>query len=145
MAGHVYNAAKARFAKALIAWHADDIRIILCMTNTTVDTDNDGDDFVGDVTTLDEMDGANYVRKALANKAVITDDANDRAELDADDVVFSSLGAGTRQIQGALAYKHVTNDADSPIVGWIEFPTSVTADGTNFTLQWNAEAIFQLG
>lgn len=143
MASQVYNAAKTRLIDGTIDLNTDDIRVALLMTNTTGDTDNDGDVFVGDLTTLDEMDGANYVRKALANEAVATDDANDRAEFDADDVVWSSLGAGARQVQGALLFKFVTNDADSPLIAWVEFSSPVTADGTNFTLQWNAEGILQ--
>lgn len=143
MASHMFNKFKQLSANGTIDLDTDDIRVALCMTNTTADTENDGKVYVGDLTTLDEMDGANYVRKALANEAVNLDDANDRAEFDADDVTWSSLGAGTRSIAGALLYKHVTNDADSPLIAWVEFAAPVTADGSNFTIQWNAEGILQ--
>lgn len=144
MASHMFNKAKQLIASGGIDLDTDDIRVALCMTNTTADTENDGDSYVGDLTTLDEMDGANYVRKQLANEAVNLDDPNDRAEFDADDVTWSSLGAGTRSMAGALIYKHVTNDADSPLIAWVEFAAPVTADGSNFTIQWNAEGILQL-
>jgi len=143
MASHMFNAAKKRLLDGSIDLDTDDVRVLLCMSNTTADTENDGKVYVGDLTTLDEHDGANYARKALTNEAVNVDDPNDRAEFDADDVTWTSLGAGTRDCVGALLYKHVTNDADSLLIAWIEFASPVTNDGSNFTIQWNAEGILQ--
>jgi len=144
MASVVYNAFKQAVAQANIDLDADDIRVALVMSNTTVDTENDAKVYVGDFTTLDECDGANYVRKALANEAVNKDDANDRAEFDADDVTWTALGVGTRTTVGVLIYKHVTIDADSPAIAFVEFASPVTHDGTDFTIQWNVEGILQL-
>jgi len=144
MASVIYNEFKRANAAGEIDLNADDIRVALLMTNTSADTENDAKVYVDDLTTLDECDGANYVRKALANEAVNKDDANDRAEFDADDVTWTSLGASTRDVQGALVYKHVTNDSDSPLIAFIDFTSDVTPDGTNFTIQWNAEGILQL-
>jgi hypothetical protein len=144
MASVIYNEFKRANAAGEIDLNADDIRVALLMSNTTADTENDTMVYVGDFTTLDECDGANYVRKALANEAVNKDDANDRAEFDADDVTWSALGVGTRQTVGALLYEHVTNDADSPIIAYVEFSGAVTHDGSNFTIEWSAEGILQL-
>jgi hypothetical protein len=141
MATKVFNSAKERLLNGGLNLVTHDIRVTLLMTNTTADTDNDGDVFVADLGTLDEMDGANYVRKALTGKVVTKDDANDRAFMDADDVTWTALGAGTRQIQGVLVYRHVTNDADSPLIAWLEFASPVTGDGTDFQVQWSATGI----
>ncbi len=143
MASHMFNAAKTRLIDGTIDLTVSHIDVYLCMTNTTADIENDGIVFADDLTTLDEMDGSNYVRKALTGKTVITDDANDRSEFYADDVIWTQLGAGTRQIQGALMFRYVTSFPDQPAIAWIEFASPVTADGTNFTLQWNAEGILQ--
>lgn len=121
----------------------DDIRIILVMTNTTADTDADAE-FVASITTLDEYDGANYVRKALANQAMAADLANNRGEFDADNIQFASLGAGTRQAAGMLLFKFITNDAASPNIAFIDsggFPFS--GNGGNVDVTWNAEGILQ--
>lgn len=141
MASLIYNEFKRANAAAEIDLNADDIRAVLVMTNTTVDTDNDGITLMNGFTTLDEMDGANYVRKALANEAVNKDDPNDRAEFDADNVVWSGLGNGTRQVQGVLIYKHVTNDTDSIPIAFIEFAASQDPGGSDFTVSWDAEGI----
>jgi len=145
MASQIYNEFKRASAAGEIDLNADDIRVALLMTNTTAGTENDGIVFVADFTTLDESTGAaNYVRKALANEAVNKDDANDRAEFDADDVTWTALGNDVRQLAGALVYKHVTVDADSPVIGWIEFATPQSPGGGDFTITWNAEGILQL-
>lgn len=143
MSNFVYNEAKKQFLTGGIDLSTDDIRVILVMTNTTADTEDDKNTISG-FTTLDEMDGSGYSRQALTSEAVNEDAANDRAEFDAADPTFASLGAGTRQVAGAIIYQHVTNDADSIPICWIDtngFP--FTADGTNFTLQFNAEGILQ--
>jgi hypothetical protein len=120
-----------------------DMRILLAMTNTTFDTEQD-DEFVGDTTTADEYDGAAYVRKALAGEAVTDDAPNDRGEFDANDVQWVALGAGTRQAAGIVLFRFVTVDADSPLAAWIDsggFPFS--GNGGNVDVAWNAEGILQ--
>lgn len=137
-----YNAAKAAILKAEIDLEDADIRAILCMTNTTAGTENDGKVYVGDLTTLDEADGANYVRKALANEAVTKVDASDHAKWSSDAATWSALGVGTRNSEGILFYKHVTSDADSPIIGYLPFTSSVVHDGTDFTVTPHANGWF---
>ena len=113
MASVVYNQFKKYIADGTIDLDTNNIWAALVMTNTTVDTQNDGIEHIDDFTTLDECDGANYVRKALASKAVNLDDGNDRAEFDADNVTWSALGNGTRAVQGVLIYVDTDNDGDS--------------------------------
>lgn len=141
MASTVKNIAKGRTWSGDMDLNADDMRLILCMTNTTADTDVDADNTSG--YTLDEMDGANYARQNLANEAVNVDDANDRAEFDADDVQIASLGNGTRQMQGALIHEFITNDAGSFPFVFVEFAATINPGGSTFTIAWNAEGIAQ--
>lgn len=143
MASFIYNEAKKQFASGGINLTTADIRVILVMTNTTADTEDDVNTISG-FSTLDEMDGANYARGALSGEAVNEDATNNRAEFDATDYTFSSLGAGTRQVQAAVIYAHVTNDADSIPIAYIDtggFP--FTANGGDVVIQWNAEGIIQ--
>ena len=142
MASRVFNKALANILLAALVT-GKDVRVALLMTNTSAGTNNDGIDFVGDITTLDEMDGANYARAALTSEAAAEDDANDRGEFTASDLTWTSLGAGTRNIAGALLYQHETNDADSPVIAYFEFSSSVAADGNNFQIQWDSEGILQ--
>ena len=143
MASFVYTPAKTKVLTASFSYATADMRIILCMTNTTADTDQDAE-FVASIGTLDEYDGAAYARKTLAGEAVNEDLANNRAEFDANDIQWAALGAGTRQAAGMILYRFVTNDADSPVVAWIDsggFPFS--GNGGNVDVAWNAEGILQ--
>jgi len=140
----VYTPAKRRLFEAGFDLReaGSDIRLILVMTNTTADTFQDTE-FVSGVT-LDEYDGTGYARKALASQAVNQDDPNNRAEFDADDVLWSILGAGSRPCQGMVLYKHVTNDGDSPLIAFIDtggFPFS--GSGIDIQVTWNTEGIVQ--
>jgi hypothetical protein len=142
MASNVKNIAKSRMMSGDMDLNSDDMRLFLLMTNTTFDTDVDSDNTAD--YTLDEMDGANYARQTLANEAVNTDDTNDRAEFDADDVSIAALGNGTRQMQGAGIHEFITNDAGSFPLCWIEFAATVNPGGSTFSIQFNAEGIVQL-
>lgn len=143
MASLAYTYAKAKLLSADIDLNADDIRVLMVMSNTTCDTEEDKQ-FIDTFTTLDECDGANYARKTLANEAVAADEANDRGEFDADDFTWTALGVGTRQNVGAVVYKFVTDDSDSIPIAYIDtggFPFD--GNGGNVTIQWNAEGILQ--
>lgn len=139
----VYTPFKGDLLRAGHNFTSLDARILLAMTNTTFDTEQD-DEFVGDTTTPDEYDGANYARKTLAGEAVNDDAANDRGEFDANDIQWVALGAGTRQAAGMVLFSFITNDAASPLIAYIDtggFPFS--GNGGNVDVAWNAEGILQ--
>jgi len=143
MASFAYTYAKAKLLSGDIDLDADDIRVLMVMSNTTCDTEEDKV-FIDDFTTLDECDGANYARKTLAGEAVAADEANDRGEFDADDFTWTALGVGTRQNVGIVVFKFVTNDTDSIPIVYIDsggFPFD--GNGGNVTMQWNVEGILQ--
>ena len=144
MASLVYTYAKAKLLSADIDLNADDIRVAMVMSDTTCDTEEDKQ-FIDTFTTLDECDGANYVRKELASEAVTADEANDRGEFDADDFTWTALGVGTRQNVGLLLFKHVNDDTDSIPIAYIDtggFPFD--GNGGNVTYTVNVEGILQL-
>lgn len=123
---------------------SDDIRVLIVMSNSTILAELATAKFVGDFSVLDEFDGANYVRKALASADVAIDAPNNRVEFTADPSIWTALGAGTRQGAAAIIYKHVTNDADSPVISAFTdggFP--FTASGADFPINWNAEGLIQ--
>lgn len=149
MASGWYNAGINAVMKNLIDLDGSNIWAALMMSNTTCDTENDGITFMGDFTTKDEMDGANYVRKKLANKSVTLDDANDLSYLDADDVAWTSLGNGTRAVQGVVLYVDADDDGDAAddaanrVLAWVEFATNQSPGGSLFTVIWPATGILK--
>lgn len=144
-ATHGFQYATGQYFQAGVNFVSADIRLVPCMTNTTVDTERDAIDQVSDFTTLDEANGSGYATggAALDNKAVNIDDANDRAECDADDETIASFGTCTRSIQGCLAIKFVTSLNASLPLHWLEFASNKTPDGSDFVIQINAEGYIQ--
>ncbi len=145
MASLVYTRAKYQIANGDIDLTGDDIRVFLVKVagSTTTDTEEDTT-FIDQFTTLGEVSATNYVRKALAGEVVNEDTANDRAEFDATDVTWSSLGGASNDTIGALiVFKFVTNDTDSIPIAYIEL-TDTTTNGGDITVSWNVEGIIQL-
>lgn len=143
MSSFVYTPAKAALLRGEIDLVGDDIRVALVMTNTTADTEQDVG-LMNGFSVLDEYDGSAYARKALATQAVNEDDPNNRGEFDADDITWTALGAGTRNAQAMLVYKHVTNDTDSIPLAFIDtggFPFAGNLGDVSVT--WNAQGILQ--
>src|SRR5690606_23150123 len=144
-ASHGFQSAYVLYWTGSVDLVNDDIRIWPLMTNTTVDTERDGIDTMGEFSDLDEFDGSGYTSGGLAldSQAVTADDANDRAEFDAADEV-ATLGAGTRSIAGILLGVFDTNTAGSVPLHWIEFSSAKTPHGSRFTFQFNAERVLNL-
>lgn len=115
----------------------DTINVLLVDDTYTANKDHD---FVNDVVG-DELSGTGYTRKTLAGKSVTLDTGNDRVTFDATDPVWTGLDAGT--IGGAVVFKQVTNDADSPLICFLD-PTNLTTNGSDVTLQFNAAGILRL-
>lgn len=119
-----------------------DVRVLLVMTNTDVDTlaeasiDN-VDDF-----TLDEHDGSGYARQQLT-ESFSRDNTNVRSEFTASVVTWTGLGAGTRAIEGVLMFVFITNDAASIPLGFYD-TTNVSSNGGDVTFTPNAEGLLQL-
>lgn len=121
-----------------------DIRTILVMGNSTAGTERDVLNIAA-FGTLDESDGANYLRQALANQTSTRVNANDRTEFNHDVIVFANLGAGTRTHIGLIYYHHVTSDADSVPLFWSDeggFP--FVSNGGNVNITPNAAGAAQL-
>lgn len=141
MASGLYNRGKFELGTGGTVWTTSDIRVLLVGTSFTFDPDHN---VVGDIS--GEISTDNYARQAIGSPAVTENDTNDRVEYDLDDVLFESLGPGSGgpTVRGIVIYRHVTNDADSPLLGHCEFAEDRTVNGENFTAQIPAAGAFQL-
>lgn len=148
MASFFYTHAKHLIFTQALDLDTDDIRVELVMTNTDADTLEDATSY-SDFSTVDIMDGAAYVNKALASLTFTKDTVNNRSELSAAAVTWTGLGAGTRQVQGMIVYKAASGGAGATAgnkipIAFIDtggFP--FTANGGNVTMTPNAEGLLQ--
>jgi len=114
-----------------IVLDTDDIRVAL--VGASHSSDADADTVVGDANTLDECDRGSYARVALANEATTREDGSDRVIFTSDDITtFGDLEVGFT-VAGAIFYKHVTNDSDSPLL-WFYDLTNTPTNGEAFGL-----------
>lgn len=146
MANAIPNSALAGLINGSIDLNTDDIRVRLCMTNTTCDTEVDAIDNLSDYTTIDPCDATGYADVALVSETVAADDSNNRADFSANDAVFSGLGGdATRDIQGTLVYKYVdgTNANDVPIV-FIDFTENKSSAATQITVPFSTTDILRI-
>ena len=147
MASQIYNEFKRANAAAEIDLDTGGatVKAVLCMNTTTCDTENDAIVNVDDFSTLDRSNATGYADVTLASQVVNKDDGNDRAEFDATDISFSGLsGDASRDYLGVLLIDFQTNDADSVVIAWIEFPAEISLTVTQVDVTWNAEGILQL-
>lgn len=137
MASILYNKLYQLALTGGIDLEDDTINVLLVDDTYTADKAHD---FVSDVV-ADELSGTGYTRKTLAGKSVTLDNGNNRVTFDATDPVWTGLDAGV--IGGAVIFKQVTNDADSPLICYLD-PTNLTTNGSDVTLQFNAAGILRL-
>jgi hypothetical protein len=139
-----YTPAKQKLAKGDLDFDTADLRVKLCMSNTTADTDQDAAT-ISAITTLDEYNGSGYTALNLAGVTVTEDAANNRSEIDYSDGAFgATVGAGTRNIVGMLYYVRVdgTTANDYP-VAWKDV-TPFAGNGGPINLAVAAEGLLQI-
>lgn len=96
----------------------------------------DLDTVAGLLASATEATFTSYTRKDLTRSAVAEDDANDRVNLDAADVVWSPAGGATNNtVVGAFFYDATTDTDDTSrlliSVDW--FASSITTNGGSLT------------
>ena len=140
MADVIYNGFKKNIMNGNIDLDTDTIKVML--VTSTYTPDQDLHEFIDDVT--NEVSGTGYVAggETLANKTVTQDNTDNEGVFDADDVTLSS---STITARAAVIYKDTGTPATSPLVAYIDFTEDKSSSNGDFTIQWNAEGIVNLG
>ena len=139
MADVVFNSAKVDLANGNIDWVNDTIKVMLVNGYTP---DQDAHNFIDDVSG-DEISGTGYTAggKALANKTNTQDNTNNRAKLDADDVVWTN---STLTADGAVYYKDTGTPSTSPVLKYLDFGGAKSSTADDFTIQHHADGVLLL-
>ena len=118
--------------------------------------ENADDVFIDEAGADDVIDGeisaTNYTggfggagRQALANVTITVDNTDDEAVLDADDITWTGLGGASNDTITAVEIViEKTADTDSKLVCRNELSSSTTTNGSDVTIQWDAEGIINL-
>lgn len=153
MADTVFNVAKGRVNELVERVEQGDptnARIVWVVINTT-ETDANLADLdtlalvLGNANTA-EVTNTNYSRTthAAANVSRTVDDTNNNQRSDADDLAFTSVGAGDAwtDVLGVYFPDGVTPGADSTGIPLVMLDAVATPNGGNITLQFNADGFF---
>jgi len=153
MASFVYNTAATEMWDGTVDLLNDTIKVMLVTSSYTPDRDDDIVDAGGANDAVDhEIVATNYTggwtgagRKTLASKTITVDKTNDRAEFDAADLTWTSIGgAANATIAAAIVIKEgVSDDTTSRLIAYLDI-TDTPTNGGNITLQFDAEGIIQL-
>lgn len=110
-------------------------------------TPNKDHDYVSDGPAANELSGTGYAsgfsgsgRKTLASFAATVDDTNDRVYVDATDLTWASIDAGTAA--ALILYINGSSDADSVLLAYIDsggFPK--TTNGGDLIVEWSSSPI----
>ena len=141
MPNAVYNALKTGLVNGDINLGADTLKVILVSSAyvPNIDTHEDYADITNEIAT-----GGGYTAggQALSGVAILTDLPNDRAALDANDVIWSA--STITAARGAVIYKDTGTPATSKLITYIDFGTDKSSSGGDFTIAWDSTGILRL-
>lgn len=141
------NATKTKYLTGGIDYDSDTFGALLLKDTTSFTPDVDTHEFVSDVLTDgDEYDDTNYSRVTVSGVTVTQNDSNDRAELDADDLLWEDLGSNVGQtIQAVVLFKDTGDDTTSDVVRIMddseEAELPLATNGSNVVFEWDANGI----
>ena len=139
------------------------LRLMLISTNTTADTENDGITAVsgsGAFTTLDQFDGDINSQAFSSQKnsdhhiktvtCSVTESGTTKYLTASGTITWTSVDAGTRNIQGVLLFKHTNDsggagvDPEGTHIAFFDFSSDVTPNGGNISVTFSSNRMISL-
>jgi hypothetical protein len=148
MASSWFHSGLLGIVNGSINWMTDPIQAMLMGTTYVFDPTSQFVTAVAD----DETDGPTYEsgfngsgRQTLTGKAIINDEPNSRISYDADDLFYPLLditAPANKLVAAVILYKRATSDADSILIGHIDF-VDLETNGHDAILRWNPLGILR--
>lgn len=107
-----------------------DIRAIMV---TSSYTQSNAHDYLDDVPSGNRV----HTASALANKTVAV--SGNTVTFDADDLTYTNVTGNT--VVAVVIYRHTGTESTSRLLMYLELTSSVTPNGGDITLQWNANGL----
>jgi hypothetical protein len=146
VADTVYNRGKYLLTSGGVVWGTTDVRALLIKTtdngalpSTAWDVDLNDVAALLNVANIDELSGTGYVRKTLAGMVVTEDDTGNQAILDANDVTWSGIDAGTAR--AIVVYKYNAADASAELISIHDTNFPKVTNGGDLTVQWPSTGV----
>lgn len=91
----------------------------------------------------DECDFTNYVRKTLASLTVTVDDTNNRVDVDAADVTWTTAGGASNNTTGKAVIFHDVDGTDANAVPLVALDLVTTTDASDLLVQFASAGWFR--
>jgi hypothetical protein len=142
----VYNRGKYLITSGGVVWGTTDVRALLIVTtdngalpSSAWDVDLNDVAALLAVSNIDEMSGTGYVRKTMAGMTVTEDDAGNQAIMDANDITWTGIDAGTAR--AIVVYKYNASDASAELISLHDTNFPKTTNGGDLTVQWPSTGV----
>jgi hypothetical protein len=139
VADTVYN--RGKYLLTTSAFTTIDLRALLIKTadngalpSSAWDVDLNDVAALLNVTNIDELTGTGYVRKTLASLTATEDDTGNQVVLDAADVTWTGIDAGTAR--AIVIYKYNASDASAELISIHDTNFPKVTNGGDLTVQW---------
>ncbi len=147
MASGVFNIGATSIGDGAVDFLTDTIKVMLIGSDVAYAFDPDSTSMTtpgaSELTVTGYAAGfASADRRTLGTKTVASDMTNNRSTFDAADPAAWTLSTG-ETVEGAVVYKHLTSDALSTPLFFLDF-TGVPTNGSTFTLAFAAAGIAYL-
>lgn len=146
MADTVYNRGKYLITSGGVIWGTTDVRALLIVTtdngalpSSAWDVDLNDVAALLNVSNIDEMSGTGYVRKTMAGFTVTEDDTGNQSVMDANDITWTSIDAGTAR--AIVVYKYNASDASAELISIHDTNFPKTTNGGDLTVQWPSTGV----
>lgn len=146
MADTVYNRGKYLIGSGGVIWGTTDVRALLIITDDNGSLPSGAWDpdlnFISDleaVTNVSEMSGTGYVRKTMGGFSVTEDDTGDQVVLDANDITWTAIDAGTAR--AIVVYKYNASDSAAELISLHDTNFPKATNGGDLTVQWPSTGV----
>jgi hypothetical protein len=146
VADTVYNRGKYLITSGGVIWGTTDVRALLIVTtdngalpSSAWDVDLNDVAALLNVSNIDEMSGTGYVRKTMAGFTVTEDDTGNQSVMDANDITWTSIDAGTAR--AIVVYKYNASDASAELISIHDTNFPKTTNGGDLTVQWPSTGV----
>ena len=122
-----------------VDFDADTIKVALVTSSFSPDFDTM--DYFDDVT--NEVSGTGYSAggATLGSVTITLDTANDRVDIDAADVTWTT---STITARGAVLYNSTGTASTSPLIAYYDFGSDKVSSAGDFTIQWAAAGLLRV-
>lgn len=146
MADTVYNRGKYLITSGGVVWGTTDVRALLIKTtdngalpSSAWDVDLNDVAALLAVTNIDELTGTGYVRKTMAGFTVTEDDTGNQSIMDANDITWTGIDAGTAR--AIVVYKYNASDSSAELISIHDTNFPKVTNGGDLTVQWPSTGV----